>query len=121
MSDLLPTGAGHPGAADLVYDAVITTDDGLPRPAGEGVVATVRDDGDIALRLPTAPLGRVAGSNFSLTLTARDAAGRTAQTRYENVVDVAAAEGCSGCGGDGAAAFIGVFAFSLVRSRRRAR
>lgn len=109
------------GAADLVYDAVIAVDGDLPRPAGASVVATARDDGNIEVRLPTASIGRVAGSNFTLTLTARDAAGRTSQARYENVVDVDDA-GCGGCGGDGSAAFVGVCAVTLLRrSRRHAR
>jgi hypothetical protein len=109
------------GAADLVYDAVIAVDGDLPRPAGASVVATARDDGNIEVRLPTASIGRVAGANFALTLTARDAAGRTSQTRYDNVVDVEDS-GCGGCGGDGSAAFVGVCAVTLLRrSRRHAR
>ncbi len=91
---LAPAADDVAGPADLLYDAVVRQEGGLPRPAGSALPALLRGNGDIAVRIPSGELGRLGGSNFTLTLTARDVGGNLSQTTYENVVESPA----SGCG-----------------------
>lgn len=100
------------GAADLIYDAVVTTDGDLPRPAGTGLQALRRGDGNVVVRLPTGPLGRLAGSDFKLVLSARDLGGHVTRIVYENVV--ADEGGCNSASGVGAAGVL----LLLLRRRR---
>ena len=100
------------GPADLVYDVVVRAEGGLPRPAGTALPALTRANGDVVVRVPTADFGRLAGSDFELTLTARDAGGHTSRGTYTSKE----AEEASGCGGGGAAAVVG--AIALLRRRR---
>lgn len=102
-------------ATDLMYDAVIRLDDGLPRPAGTALQPWQRANGDIVVGIPSGPFGRLIGSAFTLTLSARDAAGRVSQTTYENSADDAEAEGCATTPTSSLAALLVFFA----RRRRR--
>lgn len=102
------------GPADLLYDVVVRVDGGLPRPAATALPALRRADGDVVVRVPTAEFGRLAGSDFELTLTARDVGGHTSRGSYTSKEDEEA-----GCGGGGSAA--GVVGVVLVALRRRAR
>ncbi|MDP2340582.1 MAG: hypothetical protein Q8O67_06475 [Deltaproteobacteria bacterium] len=99
---------------DLVYDAVIRLKDGLPRPAGAALVPLLRANGDVVVRIPSGPFGRLVGTAFTLTLTARDAAGNTSKTTYENQGDNVDEGGCSAAP---VASFL-VLA-GLLRRRRR--
>jgi len=111
---LSPAGDDVSGAADLIYDAVVTTDGDLPRPAGNGLQALRRGDGNVVVRLPTGPLGRLAGSDFTLVLTARDVGGHVTRIVYDNVV--VDEGGCNDAGGAGAGAVL----LGLLGRRRRA-
>jgi hypothetical protein len=106
---------------DLTYDAVLTDEAGLRRPVAQGVLPLRRADGDVVLRLPTAPFGRVVGAGRVLELVARDAAGNLSPSASFALVDAGPSSPASCAAGSrhGDAALLTLLV--LVVRRRRGR
>jgi hypothetical protein len=106
------------GSADLVYDAVVTDEDGLRRPVGDGLLPLRRANGDLAVRVPTATVGRFVGSSMRLELVARDTAGNASAPVSVDGVPGAAMAGCAA--GPSSGALLALATVLGFRRRRRA-
>jgi hypothetical protein len=102
------------GTLDFTYDVVVRLGTDPPRPVGVGLAPLQRADGDVVLRLPTAPFGRIVDDDMTLEITARDAAGNTTTATWTQSRDDAG--GCAATGG-GEVLVLG----GLVLARRRRR
>jgi hypothetical protein len=100
---------------DLVYDVALRLGDDPPRPLGVGLHALRRADGDVVLRLPTAPFGRVVDAALTLEITARDTAGNTSTTTWTQ----GAGEPEGGCATSGEGAVVALAVLAVRRGRRR--
>jgi MYXO-CTERM domain-containing protein len=104
------------GAHDLVYDVSVRVGADPPRPMGIGLSPLRRADGDVVLRLPTAPFGRIVDRALTLDVTARDAAGNASTATWSQAEDD---DGQSGCGTTGAGTALALAGLALRRRRRR--